>query len=70
MIKINIRRKLKIKLDRKSLENIDAAFMRSLLEYDHMIWHNEAARLATGTTKLISTLALYSEIRYSSLKTK
>ena len=60
-------RKLKFKLDRKSLETIYIAFIRPLLVYADVIWdncsqyekdelekiQNEAARIATGTTKLI-----------------
>ena len=67
--RINIMRKLKFKLDRKSLEIIHTAFIRPILEYGDIIWDNcaqyekmklkkkiqlEAARIATGTTKLIS----------------
>ena len=74
---MNIMRKLKFKLDRKSLEIIYIAFIRPLLEYGDIIWdnctqyekneldkiQNEAARIATGTTKLVSIHVLYSEIR-------
>ncbi|MCW4344426.1 MAG: reverse transcriptase domain-containing protein [Candidatus Thiodiazotropha endolucinida] len=80
--RINIMRKLKFKLDRKSLEIIYIAFIRPLLEYGDIIWdnctqyekneldkiQNEAARIATGTTKLISIHALYSEIRWDTLQ--
>ena len=62
--RINITRKLKFKLDRKSLETIYIAFIRPILEYADVIWdncadyekeqlekiQNEAARIATGTT--------------------
>ena len=61
-------RKLKFKLDRKSLETIYIAFIWPILEYADVVWHNcsqyeknelekiqtEAARIATGTTKLVS----------------
>ena len=57
-------RKLKFKLDRKSLEIIYTAFIRPLLEYGDVIWDNcteyekkdldkiqsEAARIAKGAT--------------------
>ena len=80
--RINIMRKLKFKLHRKSLEIICIAFIRPLLEYGDIIWdnctqyekneldkiQNEAARIATGTTKLISIHALYSEIRWDTLQ--
>ena len=69
-------RKLKFQLDRKSLEIIYTVFIRPILEYDNEIWDNctqyekddlekiqiEAARIATGTTKLVSIENLYSEI--------
>ena len=75
-------RKLKFKLDRKSLETIYIAFIRPLLEYADVIWdncsqyekdelekiQNEAARIATGTTKLISLNALYNEICWDKLQ--
>ena len=38
--RINIMRKLKFKLDRKSLEIIYIAFIRPLLEYGDIIWDN------------------------------
>ncbi|MES9991861.1 MAG: hypothetical protein ABW098_07900 [Candidatus Thiodiazotropha sp.] len=75
-------RKLKFKLDRKSLETIYIAFIRPLLEYADVIWDNctqyekddlekiqvEAARIATGTTKLISHTNLYKEICWDKLQ--
>ena len=78
-------RKLKFKLDRKSLEIIYTAFIRPILEYCDVIWENcaqyekneiekiqlEAARIATGTTKLISINTLYKETGWDTLeKTK
>ncbi|MCG8047724.1 MAG: reverse transcriptase domain-containing protein [Candidatus Thiodiazotropha endolucinida] len=80
--RINIMRKLKFKLDRKSLETIYTAFVRPLLEYADVIWNNctqyektelekiqlEAARIATGTTKLISLNNLYKEICWETLE--
>ena len=59
-------RKLKFKLDRNSLEIIFTTFIGPSLEYGDIIWDNctqfekqeiekiqiEAARIATGTTKL------------------
>ena len=38
--RINIMRKLKFKLDRKSLETIYKAFIRPLIEYGDIIWDN------------------------------
>ena len=66
--RINIMRKLKFQLDRKSLEITYTSFIRPSLEYGNEIWNNctqyendslernqkEAARIATGTTKLVS----------------
>ena len=75
-------RRLKFKLDRKSLEQIYLVFIRSLLEYGNIIWDNclqsekqklekknhiEAARTAIGATKLVSNAALYKETRWDSL---
>ena len=61
-------RKLKFKLDRKSLETIYTAFIRPLIEYGDIIWdncsqyqkdeldkiQNEAARITIGATRPIS----------------
>ena len=69
-------RKLKSRLDRKALEIIYIAFIRPILEYAEIVWcnltkyeENElekiqliAARIITGTTKLISPENLYKEI--------
>ena len=80
--RINIMRKLKFKLDRKSLEIIYTAFIRPILEYGDVVWDNcaqyekddlekiqhEAARIATGTTRLISINNLYNEIKWDSLQ--
>ena len=79
--RINVMRKLKYKLDRKSLETIYIAFIRPLLEYGDVIWdnctqyqknkldkiQNEAARIATGATKLVSLDALYKETQWDTL---
>ena len=74
--RINIMRKLKFKLDRKSLEIIYTSFIRPIREYGDIIWDNctqyekqeldkiqtEAASIATGATKLVSLTALHREI--------
>ena len=76
--RINVMRKLKFKLDRKSLEIIYTAFIRPLPEYGDVIWYNclqyekqeiekiqlKATRIATGTTKLVSINALRSGGRH------
>ena len=75
-------RKLKFKLDSKSLEIIYTTFIRPLLEYGDIIWDNcskyekqeldkiqtEAARIATGATRLVSLSALCKEIGWDSLE--
>ena len=80
--RINVMRTLKFKLDKNSLAIIYIVFIRSLLEYADVIWdnctlyekqkldkiQNEAARIATGTTKLISLDCLYNEIKRESLE--
>ena len=74
-------RKLKFQLDRKPLEIIYTSFIRPILEYGNEIWDNctqyekddleiiqtEAARIATGTTKLVSLENLYSETGWDTL---
>ena len=75
-------RKLNFKLDRKSLEIIYTAFIRPLLEYGDVIWdncaeyekadldkiQNEAARIATGATKLVSLYTLSNKICWETLE--
>ena len=64
--RLNIMRKLKFQLDRKSLEIIYTSFIKPLLEYSNVVWdnctqyesndlekiQNVAARIVTGATKL------------------
>ena len=38
--RINVMRKLKFKLDRKSLETIYLTFIRPILEYGDIVWNN------------------------------
>ena len=80
--RINVMRRLKFRLDRKSLEIIYTAFIRPLLEYGDVVWDNcaqyekeelekiqhEAARIATGATRLVSLHSLYAEIKWDSLQ--
>ena len=77
-------RKLKFQLDRRSLEIIYISFIRPLLEYAVVVWDNctryevsaiekvqlEAARIVTGTTKLVSLDELYKETGWESLETR
>ena len=71
--RINIMRQLKFALDRRSLQSIYFSFIRPVLEYADVVWDNctqyeanelekiqiEAARIVTGSTKLVSIDALY-----------
>ena len=80
--RINIMRKLKFEIDRKSLEIFFFTFIRPLLEYASVVWdnctqyekaeldkiQNEAARIVTGTTKLVSIQALYEETKWETLE--
>ena len=82
--RLNIMRKLKFDLDRKSLETIYISFIRPILEYADIIWDNcsqqekqelekiqtEAARVATGATKLVSIQKLYEEVCWERLETR
>ena len=82
--RINIMRKLKFQLDRKSLETIYISFIRPLLEYANVVWdnctqyesnelekiQNEAARIVTGATKLVSLHSLYTETGWESLTSR
>ena len=79
---VNVMRKLKFELDRKSLEIICTAFIRPLLEYSDIICDNcaeyekadldkiqtKAARTATGATKLFSLNTLSNEICLETLE--
>lgn len=82
--RINVMRKLKFKLDRKSLETKYTTFIRPLLEYGDTIWdnctqyekyqldkiQNEAARIATGATSLVFINSLYKEVGWESLEVR
>ena len=79
-------RRLKFTLDRKSLEinYMCTSFIRPLHEYGDSIWdnctlyekreldkiQNDAARIATGATALVSIQALYDEVGWETLQTK
>ena len=82
--RINIMRKLKFQLDRRSLQIIYFSFVRPLLEYADVVWdncfqyeanelekiQNEAARIVTGATKLVSINKLMNETGWESLSTR
>ena len=73
--RIGVMRLLKTRLDRLSLQIIYFSFIRPILEYGDVIWNNlsqelksqldkvqnEAARIVTGCTKLVSIVDLYHE---------
>ena len=80
--RMNVMRKFKYTLDRKSLETIFITFIRPILEYADVIWDNctqqeknelekiqlEAVRIATGATKLVSVQKLYDETGWETLE--
>ena len=82
--RLNVMRRLKFILDRKSLEMIYISFIRPVLEYGDTIWdnctlyetreldkiQNEAARIATGATALVSIQALYDEVGWKTIANK
>ena len=77
-------RKLKFTLDRRSLETIYFTFIRPILEYGDVIWNNctlndkqeldkiqnEAARIVSGATQLVSISDLYHETGWEVLETR
>ena len=74
--RINIIRRLKFHLDRKSLQIIYISFIRPLLEYADVVWdnckrlrkiQNEAAHIVTGAIKLASIQSLLSDTGWESL---
>ncbi|XP_053381934.1 uncharacterized protein LOC128549348 [Mercenaria mercenaria] len=81
--RIHIMGKLKFQLDRKSLEIIYLSFIRQLLEYADVIFsnctqyekqeldkiQNEASRIVSGTTQLVSFRELHKEVPCESLET-
>lgn len=83
-LRINIMRRLKFQLDRKSLQTIFISFIRPLLEYANVVWdnctqqqsndlekiQNEAARIVTGATKLASIQSLLSDTGWESLASR
>ena len=80
--RVNILRKFKFILDRKTLETIYITFIRPLLEYADVVWDTktqilinklenvqvESARIVTGGTRLVSLSNLYIETGWEKLK--
>ena len=76
--RVNAMRKLKFEFDRKSLQIIYFSFIRAILGYGDSIWdnctqyeeseldkiQNEAARIVTGCTKLVSIRNLNDETKW------
>ena len=82
--RVNVMRRLKFILDRKSLQIIYFSFVRPLLEYADIVWdncsqyesnqleqiQNEAARIVTGATKLVSINSLLHETGWETLSAR
>ena len=82
--RVNVMRKLKFILDRRSLQTIYLTFIRPLLEYANVVWDNctlyeinvlekiqyEAAHIVTGTTKLVSINSLLLETGWETLASR
>ena len=80
--RIYIMRRCKFLLDRRSLQTIYFSFIRPLLEYADVVWNNctqleaqeleliqnEAARIVTGATRLVSINSLLLETGWESLR--
>ena len=80
--KIYVMRKLKLMLDRDSLNKIYISFVRPTLEYANVVWDNcsqyetnaieriqiEAARIVTGATRLVSLDMLSKKTGLESLR--
>ena len=82
--RINVMRKVKFVLDRKSLETIYLTFIRPVLEYGDVLFDSctrhekdelekvqqEAARIVTGATKLVSIQKLMDEVGWETLENR
>ena len=82
--RINIMHKLKFLLDRKFLQTIYFSFIRPLLKYADVVWdnctqyevnelekiQNEAARIVTVATRLVSINLLHCETGWDSLASR
>ena len=80
--RLNLLRRLKFRLDRRSLENMYFSCVRPLLEYVDVVWDNcpeylkaklehvnyDAARIVTGATKLTSLRLLLAECGWETLQ--
>ena len=82
--RIHIMRKLKCHLHKKSIDIIYTSFIMPILEYADVVWWNltkyqedelekvqlKAARIVTGTTKLVSHDNLYRETCWETLNSR
>ena len=82
--RVNILRKFKFILDRKTLEKIYLTFIPPILEYADVVWDNktlflinklenveiEAARVVTGGIRLLSINSLYIETGWETLQAR
>ena len=82
--RINVMRRLKLQLDRKSLQTVYFSFVRSIIEYADTVWNictqyesneleknqNEAARIVTGATRLTSIESLLTETGWETLSAR
>ena len=82
--RVNVLRKFKFILDRKSLEMLYFSYIRPILEYSDIVWDNltesltndleklqiEMARIVTGATKLVSLDKLYRETGWEKLSVR
>ena len=81
-VRLNLLRRLKYMVDRRSLETMYFSFIRPTLEYADVIWDNcteymkdrleqinyEAARIVTGASKLTSLNTLILETGWETLR--
>ena len=82
--RMNVMRRLKFCIDRKSLETIYLTFIRPILEYADVVWdkctnykkqefdkiQTEAARIVKWATKLVSLHALFDEVNWKPLEAR
>ena len=80
--RLNIMRKLKFKLSRQALQIFYFSFIRPCLEYGNIVWCNisiglsneleqlnaEAARIVSGSTKLVSISKMFNELGWETLE--
>ena len=82
--RINVMRRLKFQLDRKSLQTVCFSFVRPIIEYADTVWNNctqyksnelekiqnEAAHIVTGATRLSSIQSLLTETGWETLSAR